>query len=136
MDLAPPSHDEIELSVFGREFGEALCIHLGNAEWMLVDSCIDPRTGAPAALSYLESLGINAADDVRLVIATHWHDDHVRGLGFIVQFCARATVVCSAALARKDIFAFVIEQEEARGAIGSGLDEFRTLLRICASENR
>jgi hypothetical protein len=70
--------------------------------------------------------------DVRLVIATHWDDDHIRGLGDVVAACGGARVACSAALGRKDILAFVIEQEAAKGALGSGLDEFRTILRTCA----
>jgi hypothetical protein len=71
---------------------------------------------------------------VKLVIVTHWHDDHVRGVGRIVEACPSAVVACSAALRREDIFAFVIEQEAAAsGALGSGLDELRTILYVSRS---
>ncbi len=106
-------------------------MHVGDGEWVLVDSCIDPQTGAPAALSYLSALGLPAAEVVRLVTVTHWDDDHIRGVGQVVQVCSQAIVACSAALRRPDIFAFVLEQEAARGALGSGLDELRTILRVC-----
>jgi len=136
MDRIPPAAGEIELSIFGRGYGEAICVHLGDGEWMLVDSCINPNTGAPAALYYLASLGLAPVRDVCLIVATHWHDDHVRGIGAIVETCTRSTVVCSAALQRKEIITFVVEQERAKGALGSGLDEFRTLLRICGKRSR
>lgn len=131
MDLNPPASDELELSVFGRGYGESVCVHLGDAEWIVVDSCINPETRRPAALGYLESMGVSPADVVRLVVATHWDDDHIQGLSAIVEACPEATVACSAALRRKEVFAFVIQQEDAQGALGSGVDEFRALLRLC-----
>src|SRR5918996_933708 len=133
MDLSPPEPDELELSVFGRGYGESICVHLGSGDWVLVDSCINPDTKLPAALSYLPSLGLSPAEAVRLVIATHWDDDHIGGIGEVVEACVGARVACSAALGMPDIVAFVFEQEAAKGALGSGLDAFRTLLRVCAS---
>jgi hypothetical protein len=82
-------------------------------------------------LAYLDELGISTADAVSLVVITHWDDDHVQGIGKVVATCSEAVVVCSAALQREDIFQFVIEQEAASGAHGSGLDELRTILRLC-----
>jgi beta-lactamase superfamily II metal-dependent hydrolase len=131
MDRIPPRNDEIELSVFGRGYGEAICVHLGGGEWLLVDSCINPESGSPAALTYLASLGLDPERNVSLVVATHWHDDHVQGIGAIVQACKGAAVVCSSALRRSEIITFVVEQERAKGALSSGLDEFRTILRVC-----
>lgn len=131
MDQTPPRADELELSVFGRGYGEAICVHSGDGEWTIVDSCINPYTRQPAALSYLESLHLAAPNVVRLVVATHWDDDHIRGLNDIVEACPGATFACSAALRRREIIAFVIEQEAARGALGSGVDEFRKILRLC-----
>lgn len=130
-----PASDELELSVFGRGYGEAICVHLGDGEWMLVDSCIDPARRAPAALAYLESIGVPFSQ-VRVVVATHWHDDHVQGLGAVVEACANATVVCSAALRRKEVFAFVVAQENAAGGVGSGVDELRRLLTCCADRGK
>lgn len=136
MNRIPPAADEIELSVFGRGYGEAICVHLGDGEWMLVDSCINPTTRTAAALAYLAELGLSPDREVCLIVATHWHDDHVQGISAIVEACADATVVCSAALQQRDIFAFVLRQEGAKGALGSGLDEFRALLRICGERRR
>lgn len=129
MELTPPKPDEAELCVFGRGYGECSCVHIGDGRWAIVDCCLDPRTGEAAPLTYLRSLGVEVAESVVLVVATHWDDDHIAGMGSVVETCVGATVACSAALARDEIFAFVIAQDAARGTLGSGLDELRTVLR-------
>lgn len=136
MELIRPTADELEVSVFGRGFGEAICVHLGDGEWVLADSCLNPETKEPAALSYFASIGISPQQRVRLVVVTHWDDDHVAGISRVVQECSRATVACSAALRREDILEFVITLEMAGGALGSGLDELRTILRLCRNSGR
>ncbi len=130
MELASPASDELEVSVFGRGFGEAICVHIGDAEWVLVDSCLNPETGRPAALTYLSAIGLVPKDVVRLIAVTHWHDDHIGGIGSLARECSQALVTCSEALRRSEIFEFVINQEGAAGALGSGLDELRTILRL------
>lgn len=35
---------------------------------------------------------------VKLVVATHWHDDHVRGMASLMAACTQADFACSAAL--------------------------------------
>lgn len=65
----PPRPDELELSLFGSGIGESLAIHLGNGEWAIVDSCLGDRRRA-VALSYLESLAIDIATQVKLVVIT------------------------------------------------------------------
>ncbi len=76
---SPPSASEVEVTVFGPGFGEAVAVHLGEQNWLLVDSCIDPNTKKPASLSYLEAIGVDPSC-VRVIVASHWHDDHVRGI--------------------------------------------------------
>lgn len=76
---AAPADDEIEVTLFGPGFGEAIAIHVGEQNWILVDSCIDPDAGAPASLTYLTHIGV-APNQVRTIVASHWHDDHVRGI--------------------------------------------------------
>ena len=88
--------------MFGRGYGEAICAHLGGGSWVVVDSCLHPSTGRPAALAYLESLGVVAAESVVLVLVTHWDDDHIQGIAAVVDECRTASVACSAALGRKD----------------------------------
>jgi hypothetical protein len=94
----PPLGDTLEVSLFGTGNGEALAIHLGKGKWMLIDSCVSPSNDLPLSLAYLYSLGVNPASDVTLIVATHWHDDHVRGLSTLVEHCTSAELVFSQAL--------------------------------------
>jgi beta-lactamase superfamily II metal-dependent hydrolase len=96
--LSPPAPDEIEVSIFGPGFGEAIAIHVGQASWILVDSCIDPESRLPVSIRYLNSLGLNPADVVKLVVVTHWHDDHIRGLSKVIEQCSTAKIAMSMAM--------------------------------------
>lgn len=124
------------MSVFGRGFGESICVHLGDGEWIVVDSCFHPETSEPAALAYLRELGVPSASAVSLIVISHWDDDHIRGISEIVEHCAASNVVCSAALCREEIFQFVVAQERTAGATGSGVDELRSVLRLCRGTDR
>lgn len=94
-----------------------------------MDSCLHPESGRPATLEHLTSLGIDL-DAVKIIVVTHWHDDHIAGIAAAATECAAARIACSQALRREDIVQFVYEQEGAGGAFGSGLDELRTILDI------
>lgn len=103
---------------------------------MVIDSCLNPETGEPAALSYLAELGLDPARAVRLVVITHWDDDHIGGVSKVVNECSSATVACSLALNRMDVVQFVLEQGKNRSALGSGLDELRWVLTECRGTGR
>jgi hypothetical protein len=79
---------------------------------------------------------MSALDSVRLVLVTHWDDDHVEGVAQVVDACATATVACSMALDRTEIAEFVIRQERVTGSHGSGVDELRTILQKCRTTGR
>ena len=49
---------------------------------------------------FFEHIGVNPATAVKLVCASHWHDDHIGGIADLVQVCERADFACSAALNR------------------------------------
>ena len=60
----PPADDEFELSVFGPGMGECLVIHLGQGDWLVIDSCRYPGAKSPVAIAYLEALGIEPSDAI------------------------------------------------------------------------
>jgi beta-lactamase superfamily II metal-dependent hydrolase len=93
----PPAPHELEVSLFGPGFGESVLIHVGAGHWIVIDSCINVLSGKPVALEYLERIGVPSSS-VDLIIATHWHADHIRGLSALVATCERAQFCCSAAL--------------------------------------
>lgn len=137
MRTAPPLAAEIEISVFGPGYGESILVHFGDGVWGVVDSCINIETEEVAALSYLASLGVDPAKQVRFVLATHWHDDHVRGFGQIVERCEAAEVICSLAL-REDEFLHLVAQsgQDLVTRTSSGVDELRQTLRLLEARGR
>lgn len=135
----PPTSDELEVSVFGPGVGESIVVHLGHGDWMVVDSCLNPRTRRPAALEYLETLDVDVGSAVRLLVLTHWHDDHVRGAGQILEQAKAAQVVCSAKDHGPALFE-AVETARAARLPATGLDEmaqiFGNLLRRAQRDQR
>ncbi len=135
--ISPPGHDEIEISLFGPGYGEAIVIHLGNNVWILIDSCLEPTSQKPAAIHYLETILQKDIDSaVNLIIATHWHDDHIRGLSSIVDNCKSARLVISAALIN-DEFLKLITSYRLRNVteMHSGVDEMSKIFDSLESRN-
>lgn len=133
----PPEKDEFELTLFGPGYGESIILHVGDGRWVLVDSCID-KDGTPPALRYLESIGFNPARAVGLVVATHWHDDHIRGMARLVETCSQAIFCCASALCRDEFLAVVGALERRRfSAVGSGVREiYGVLSRLVERKSR
>lgn len=132
----PPNADQVEVTLLGPGYGECAVIHLGNGRWVLIDSCLDSDTGHPAALSYLEGMGVDPTTAVRLVLATHWHDDHIRGMGSLVSNCAGAKFCCSSALGSAE-FLGMVRQYEAGSVIigGSGVREINDVMGTLLDRN-
>lgn len=120
----PPEVDELEVSLFGPGYGEAIALHLGGGKWVLVDSCIDPNAKAPASLHYLGRLGVDVAQAVKLIVATHWHDDHVRGISTVFQKCQSADLVISTALSKDEFLELVGLYQSNLVMQSSGINEF------------
>jgi len=126
---APPAPDEIEVSVFGPGIGECTVVHIGDGDWMVVDSCVERETGQPIALDYLRSLNVDIATQVKLVVATHWHDDHVQGLAEVLREAQRARFVNSAAYDLTDL-ARVVRLGAETAASSSATKEYKKILDI------
>ena len=128
-DLATPPHaDEVEVSLFGPGFGECILVHLGSGNWLLVDSCFDQRRRVQPALEYLRRIGHDPASAVRLVVATHWHDDHIRGLAEVVRTCEAADFYCSSALRKPEVLTVIGTQ--AAYTQSSGARELHDVLTV------
>lgn len=118
-----PGEDEIEISLFGPGYGEAIAVHLGKGAWILVDSCIDPKAKKPATEVYLDFLGIQP-EQVKSIVASHWHDDHVRGLSQLVKKYSNADFISSAVFSDKDALAFLTAYSgESSQGLGRGAKE-------------
>ena len=129
MRPTPPKADELEVSLIGPGRGECVIIHLGDNEWCVVDSCIPPGISQSAAVQYLREIGNGALEGVRLVVSTHWHDDHVRGLASVLKESPNAYFACSAALGT-DTFLTLVELGRATIQGRSGVDEFSSIFQL------
>ncbi len=119
-----PGDHEIEVSLFGPGYGESIVVHLGFNRWMVVDSCLDKESGRAAALAYLEEIGVDPGSKVELIVCTHWHDDHIRGMSSILSACPNARFVCSSSLKESAFLELVALSETIRGPHGGGVNEF------------
>jgi hypothetical protein len=97
---------------------------------MIVDSCLDVETKRAAALSYLEEIGVNPATQVDLIVCTHWHDDHIRGMASILAACPNARFFCSSSMRDSAFLELVALGETIRGAHGGGVSEFSRIFQI------
>jgi hypothetical protein len=117
----PPASDEIEVTVIGPGFGECIVVHVGLGRWLIVDSCRDPETKQPVALKYLQALGVNAGECVDWVVATHWHSDHVGGIGETLAACTSARFVCATVLQKREFLKYAAQSRVVSGP-GTALD--------------
>ncbi len=127
---APLAH-EAEISVFGRGVGECVVVHLGDGAWMVVDSCIGERRAV--ALEYLELMGVPAAH-VKLLVISHWDDDHIRGAAEIFESAPDATWVVSAALKTEEFKRLILAGRDP--LTGTGTHEFDRLFGVLRSRKQ
>jgi len=125
-----PQIDELEISLFGPGIGECIVVHLGNRQWMVVDSCMNVGRTQPVAVDYLNQMGVDIESDLKLVVVTHWHDDHIDGVSRLVKSAKNARVVVSAALRTQQFGEFVsLYSNSIFVERTSGVSEFESLLR-------
>ncbi|WP_084627184.1 MBL fold metallo-hydrolase [Mesorhizobium sp. LSHC422A00] len=121
----------------GAGFGESSAVHVGGGKWIIVDSCIDRTTKKPAALAYLASIGVDVALAVELIIITHWHDDHIRGLSEVVGQCKAARVGLSAAFTEDEFLNFVeLFGRSKNSIVSSGVDEISAAVNTLKRSGR
>ena len=102
MTFDAPNFDEVEISVFGKGYGECIVAHYGDGNWIIIDSFLSEDTKRPIALEYLRRIGVDARTQVKFVIASHWHRDHIRGITECIDECESAAFVYSHALNRDE----------------------------------
>jgi beta-lactamase superfamily II metal-dependent hydrolase len=135
-NLNAPSADSIEVTVFGRGVGEAILIHYGDNEWACID-CLQTLAGNPAPMEYLEQIGVNVGTQLKYILATHWHDDHVRGITKLYAAAKEADLIFSQAL-RNDEFAVFLKAHAGQdiGSVTSGIKELHETLRLTREKDR
>ena len=128
-----PLSEEIEVSIFGTGggYGEAAAIKLKDSDWVIIDSCINPNTKEPLALSYLKKIGVDIKRDVKWVICTHWHNDHIMGLSQTLKECESAKFCMPSVNDRKKFLQFVgLDCSKVKKGSISSFNEFRDCMLI------
>ncbi len=127
--------DQIEVSIFGPGYGECILIHIGSGQWIIVDSCVN-SSGHCVALEYLRDLGFST-DAVRLIVATHWHDDHVRGLSALLNACPGAAFVVSLAMSTKQFAAMALARKSMSATLtSSGVSEISRVYSLLSASGQ
>ncbi len=139
-----PASDEIEVTIFGAGYGESIIIHIGQGNWIIIDSTLSRDSANPSALDYLNKLGIDVATQVKTVIVTHWHDDHIKGIAEIAKQCSQAEFFISSALMNaknaekfKNLVFDSALSRRVRLSVNSasGIDEFIKLFDVLIARN-
>ena len=134
MNLSQPEPDQFELSVFGPGYGEAALVHLGKGEWLVADSCVDQRSKAHPILRYLKRLGVDPSKQVKRIVVSHWHRDHVRGLAQMVEACPSALIFLSDAMKTDELMTMTMNGANALSA-QSPLRELREAIEVLNSRS-
>ena len=131
----PPKHNVMEVTLVGPGYGECILLHIGNGSWVIVDSCID-EDSRPAALAYLHDMGLDPPEVVHLIVTTHWHDDHIRGIGKLFEVCDKATFCCASVLCTNEFLAAVgAMASRSMSKIGSGMQELYKVFSLLATRS-
>ncbi|MBF0121079.1 MAG: hypothetical protein HQK79_19790 [Desulfobacterales bacterium] len=130
MNNKSPSRHEFELTLFGNGYGECVLLHVCDNKWIIIDSCINPWTKKIAPIEYLESVGVDASKQVKLLVISHWHDDHIEGFSRIYQLCINAKLALSQAMHQREFFRFinVVHQRPIYSYAGKSTDEIKQIL--------
>ncbi len=121
---SPPAPDEFEVTVIGPSYGEAVLVHVGDQRWIIVDSTLRSGKSEPSSIEYLRSIGVVPEECVRLIVVTHWHDDHIRGISETVKICKQAGICIPSAFVQLEFRRFLAAHMDSIPSIhGTGVDE-------------
>lgn len=128
-----PNPDQFEISLIGTGggYGESILIHIGSGNWIIVDSCKSP-SNIVLPLEYLESIDVDPKVSVKMIICTHWHDDHILGMSELLKQCPKADFCFGKVNDKKKFLRLIGLDFEKAGRIGSmtSTKEFNECLNL------
>ncbi|MCQ2233335.1 MAG: MBL fold metallo-hydrolase [Paludibacteraceae bacterium] len=129
-----PAADVAEVTLIGGTdgFGESIVVHIGNGQWLIVDCCINPITGQCLPLEYLKSINVDIKKQVRYIVCTHWHDDHIAGLSTLLSQCGEDTTFALSCAEDREKVVYELAQDFDYSGRSSVLKELTKSLHIAA----
>lgn len=124
-----PSADEVEVIVFGPGYGECVVVHIGQSNWIIIDSCLNDEK-KPVARVYLDSIGVSP-DQVKYIVVSHWHDDHTRGISELASYYSNARIGVSNVLNSKEGKIFATAYSGQITGLTRGTKELFTIFKEC-----
>lgn len=118
----------------GGGYGESVVVQMGTGNWMVIDSCINPATNESLPLAYLRSKGVDLEKEVKLVVCSHWHEDHILGLSELYKECTSAAFGLAIA-SDKDKFLKFIGMESRLDKRNAGTSSTSTMHQCLAIAN-
>jgi beta-lactamase superfamily II metal-dependent hydrolase len=120
----PPSINEVEINLFGggNGIGECIVIHLTGNNWIIIDSFINTASRNSIALDYLNEIGVDSSN-IKYIIASHWHDDHVEGISTIYKH-SPTTKFCLSSALKLEQLTRLISINHFKECHNSGVNEF------------
>lgn len=98
---------KVSLIGTGGGYGESVVIQLGGNNWMVIDSCLDPITKESLPLQYLKSQGVDIESDVKLIVCSHWHNDHILGMENLLNECKSASFALAITSDKEKLLEFI-----------------------------
>lgn len=96
-----PKQGELEISVFGRGFGECIVIGCGNGDYAVIDSFQNAETKRPIALDYLEKIGVDPKTAIKGIIITHWHSDHIGMMSELIKTANNSQIIINPVISNR-----------------------------------
>lgn len=133
---SPPGIDQLEVTLIGPGYGEAVLVHIGGGKWILIDSCASEGSSRPASSAYLDDIQVGS-DSVLAIIASHWDDDHTKGLSDLVAEHPTADFIISSALGGAEFIAYAAAFDTPLTVkVRAGVREMRKVLKQLAANQR
>lgn len=130
-----PHENQAEVTLIGAgAYGESIVFHAGNNKWVIIDSCVNPdQPDKPLSLEYLKNINVSF-DQISLIVCSHWHNDHIRGISKILEEAQNADFCISRAHDKKKFLSFV--GMDSGKPLNSSTKEFIRCLKILKSRNK
>jgi hypothetical protein len=131
---------EIVVIGTGGGYGESIVLRWDDGKSAVIDSCIDPQRESCLPLEYLRTTGADL-EKVQFIVATHWHDDHIRGISEVLYACPNAIFWTTAARDWSIFIRLMLADGRNSGAVLKGksdtsqraLSELEVCMEIIAS---